>query len=97
MKTVILSLFFTGCATVQLDNDYYHRSSVKPTLTENDLGNGKVNENIHNPFGVAIIAVVDCDNETQRRKVIVDRSSNKAFTTNSNVLHNCSILTWETK
>lgn len=97
MKTILtFCVFLAGCFTIPSENEFYHRFSVRPSITEKDLGAGRKQETIINPYDVTIAVKVDCDNEMLPRKPFIIKSSSTAsFDTTSNVVHNCQTISWE--
>ena len=99
-KLVCGILFLGGCGistTLPPSTDeFYHRLTLKPTVTEKDNGAQKV-ETVINPFDIAIVAEVDCDDELIKRKYTIDGGDTKSFSITSNIIHDCSISSWTTK
>lgn len=96
-KTLCFCLLLSGCATLNSQNEFYHRFAAKPSIVEKDLGNNKRLETLENPYDVAIVATVDCDNEAMKRILTVKSSSSVSFNTYSDTNYNCSVTKWETK
>jgi hypothetical protein len=99
MKNTIYLYFllFAGCATIPSENDFYHRFSAKPSITECDLGNDVRRKTISNPYEVPIVVTVDCDDEAVHRLIIVAGNSNTSFVSRSKISHGCSIFSWIVK
>jgi len=97
-NTIYAILFLTGCATFSnSQNEFYHRFAAKPTIVESNIGNGEWLETVPNPYDVAIIATVDCDNEKLQRVFTINSNDSIMFKTISEIDHNCSVLHWEVK
>lgn len=98
MKNLIcIFLFLGGCATIPTQNEFYHRFAVKPSIIEQDLGNGQKRETVTNPYDVTIIVDVDCDNEQMRRQYTIKNGRTVSFDTTSDTDHNCSPISWVVK
>lgn len=98
-KLFVVSIFMFGCATVEPSrNDFYHRLTLKPTITEKIVSEDTKSETVLNPFDVPIKIVVSCDDETDDRVINLQPNKDTAFTIEEDdEVQSCTIEHWETK
>jgi len=82
IKKVILVIFISGCASSLPGVDFYHRLSTKPEIVEQVISSEERKITVSNPFDVSIEAIIDCDEDIDRRKILIKPNSSSSFITN---------------
>lgn len=71
MRKFYICLLLIGCSNSFTDpNEFYHRFSNKPHITEVVIGNGSKKITAHNPLEVPVEVFMECDDKDKYHKVI---------------------------